>query len=70
MSVEILAKLETDLRARTGRPDLVLGDWFDFVCGTSTGAIIATCIAAGMEVAQIRDFYVRSGPMMFERASM
>ena len=70
MSVEILAKLEADLRARTGRPDLVLGDWFDFVCGTSTGAIIATCIAAGMEVARIRDFYVRSGPMMFEKASI
>ena len=70
MSVEILAKLEADLRARTAKPNLVLGDWFDFVCGTSTGAIIATCIAAGMEVAQIRDFYVRSGPMMFEKASI
>ena len=68
MSGEILAKLEADLRARTGRPDLVLGDWFDFACGTSTGAIIATCSAAGMEVAQIRDFYIRSGSMMFEKA--
>jgi hypothetical protein len=70
MSVEILARIEADLRAQTARPDLVLGDWFDFVCGTSTGAIIATCIATGMEVARIRDFYVRSGPMMFEKASI
>lgn len=70
MSVEILAKLEADLRARSGKPDLVLADYFDFVCGTSTGAIVATCIAIGMSTAQIRDFYVKSGPMMFEPASI
>jgi patatin-like phospholipase/acyl hydrolase len=70
MSVEILAKLETDLRARRGNTDLVLADYFDFVCGTSTGAIIATCIAIGMSTVQIRDFYVKSGPMMFEQASI
>ena len=42
MSVEILAKLEADLRTRLQKPNLVLADYFDFVCGTSTGAIIAT----------------------------
>ena len=70
MTVEILAKIEADLRRRTGKTDLRLGDWFDFVCGTSTGAIIATCIACGMEVSQIRDFYLRSGPLMFEKAAI
>ena len=45
MSVEILAKIEQDLRDRTGTPDLVLADWFDVTCGTSTGAIIAACIS-------------------------
>jgi patatin-like phospholipase/acyl hydrolase len=68
MSVEILAKIETDLRAATKKPDLVLADWFDFVCGTSTGAIIATCISLGMSTAQIREFYLESGPLMFEKA--
>ena len=66
MSVEILAKLETDLRERTGKSDLVLADFFEFVCGTSTGSIIATCIATGMATSQIRDFYTKSGSMMFE----
>lgn len=68
MSVEILAKIEADLREKTGKPDLLLADWFDFVCGTSTGAIIATCISLGMSTAQIRDFYLKSGPLMFEKA--
>jgi patatin-like phospholipase/acyl hydrolase len=68
MSVEILAKIEADLRDKTGKPELVLADWFDFVCGTSTGAIIATCISLGMSTAQIRDFYLKSGPLMSEKA--
>lgn len=70
ISVEILAKLEVDLRLKTGKRDLVLADYFDFVCGTSTGAIIATCIATGMSMDQIRTFYVDSGPLMFDRASI
>lgn len=69
MSVEILAKLEDDLRARLGRgADFVLADYFDFVCGTSTGAIIAACIAAGMSMARIRKFYEGSGEQMFDKA--
>ena len=48
MSVEILARLEADLRRETANPQLLLCDYFDFVCGTSTGAIIAACIAAVM----------------------
>src|SRR3954469_17341425 len=70
MSVEVLAKLEAELRERTGRPDYVLADYFDFVCGTSTGAIIASCIATGMSTDKIRDFYVESGPLMFDKASI
>jgi patatin-like phospholipase/acyl hydrolase len=70
MSVEILARIEADLRARLGKPDLVLADWFDFVCGTSTGAIIAACISAGMSIDNIRKFYVGSGKQMFDKASI
>jgi len=70
MTVEILAKVEADLRAQLGTPDLVLADWFDFVCGTSTGAIIAACISAGMSMDRIRAFYVESGEQMFDKASV
>ena len=70
MSVEILAKLEADLRAQLGKPELVLADWFDLVCGTSTGAIIAACISAGMSMDKIRAFYVESGTQMFDKASV
>ena len=42
MSVEILAKIEYQLRVALGKgPDFVLADYFDFVSGTSAGAIIA-----------------------------
>lgn len=70
ISVEILARLEDELRTRTGRPGLVLADWFDLVCGTSTGAIIAACISAGLSTEQIRRFYLDSGADMFHRASV
>lgn len=70
MSVEILAKLESDLRVRINKPDLVLADYFDFVCGTSTGAVIATCISVGMSMDTLRDFYVGSGKQMFDKASV
>jgi patatin-like phospholipase/acyl hydrolase len=70
MSVEILAQIERGLREETGNPELVLGDWFDFACGTSTGAIIAACISCGMSVDAIRAFYVESGQEMFDKASL
>ncbi|MCA9182174.1 MAG: patatin-like phospholipase family protein [Planctomycetales bacterium] len=70
ISVEILAKLESHLRAERKQPDLVLSDFFDFVCGTSTGALIASCISAGMSMEQIRAFYVGSGAQMFDKASV
>jgi patatin-like phospholipase/acyl hydrolase len=70
MSVEILTKLEADLRTAKDTPDLTLSDYFDFVCGTSTGAIIATCISAGLSMDQIRHFYVESGKHMFDKASL
>lgn len=37
ISVEILAKLESDLHNRLDKPILVLADWFDFVGGTCMG---------------------------------
>ena len=53
MSVEVLIALENLLRKRMGRgDDFVLADFFDFVAGTSTGAVIASCIALGIRLAE------------------
>lgn len=69
MTVEILASIEDRLRTTLGRgADFVLADYFDFVAGTSTGAIIATCIALGIPMKDIRDFYINSGEAMFDKA--
>jgi len=71
MSVEILAAIEDTLRTKLGRgPDFVLADYFDYVCGTSTGAVIAACIAMGMPMSRVRSFYVASGREMFDKASL
>lgn len=71
MTVEILAEIEKKLKQQMGRgDDFRLSDYFDFVCGTSTGAIIAACIAMGLSVAEIRDFYIKSGNAMFEKAAL
>ena len=70
LTLEVLAGIEKLLRDKTGDPNLVLADFFDYVAGTSTGAIIGTCIARGMAIADIKRFYVESGPAMFTRAGI
>jgi hypothetical protein len=71
IAIEVLAGIEDLLRAkRGGDPAFVLADYFDYVAGTSTGAIIAACIALGMPIAEIRSFYEDQGTAMFDKASL
>jgi len=71
ITVEVLAEIERVLRGKLDRgDDFRLADYFDFVAGTSTGAIIAACISSGMSVSEIRDFYLSSGEEMFDKASL
>jgi patatin-like phospholipase/acyl hydrolase len=71
ISVEILFALESMLRRELRKgADFVLADYFDFVAGTSTGAIIAACIALGFPMEKIRKFYLTSGEQMFDKASL
>ena len=70
ISIEIIAQIEDELRKSSGKPKLVLADYFDYVAGTSTGAIIATLIALGYSTDKIRDFYLKSGAEMFEKARL
>src|SRR4051812_21140690 len=70
MSIEILAQIEDELRKSSGKPQLVLADYFDYVAGTSTGAIIASLVALGFDTATIRSFYLKSGNEMFQPAAL
>lgn len=73
MTVEIIAALEDLLRKAQPfekQDGFVLADYFDFIAGTSTGAILAACLSLGMPVSRIRDFYVNSGREMFDKASL
>jgi len=48
----------------------VSGQWFDYIGGTSTGAIIAAGLARGMTVEELEHFYRGSGEAMFEKTSL
>jgi hypothetical protein len=66
LSVEILRTLETRLRNRYGG-DLVLADYFDYIGGTSTGAIIAAALALGKPVSEVARKYEALGPRIFKK---
>jgi patatin-like phospholipase/acyl hydrolase len=68
ITVEILLRLEELLRRAYDDEALVLADFFDYVGGTSTGAIIATCIARGMTMERVRQFYIEGGRIMLKPA--
>jgi hypothetical protein len=71
ITIEVLAEIERMLQQRLGRgDDFVLADYFDYVAGTSTGGVIATCIALGLRLDEIRSFYFDSAELMFEKASI
>lgn len=77
ITIEVLAELEHQIRnGLIGQGKLgadapfVLADYFDYIAGTSTGAIIATALSVGMSVDKIRGFYEQSGEAMFEPAGL
>jgi hypothetical protein len=51
------------IEAKVGR----LCEYFDYIAGTSTGAIIAAGLAKGMAVDELIDFYKSAGTAMFQR---
>ncbi|NOQ64770.1 MAG: patatin [Methyloprofundus sp.] len=70
ITVEILSKIESLLRKEYNNDEYVLADYFDYISGTSTGAIIATCLSLGWSVDTVRDFYEKSGAQMFDKSSI
>jgi uncharacterized protein len=69
LTLEVLLRIEQVLADATGKGAAFrLGDFFDYIGGTSTGAIIAAGLARGMSVQELLDFYQQAGPAMFDKA--
>jgi predicted acylesterase/phospholipase RssA len=67
IAIGFLERLESLIEEIEGRRTL-LCDWFDFIGGTSTGAIIAAALALGYRAAEVRKFYHALGPRVFRRS--
>lgn len=68
ITLQVLAELEEQLKANAGGgDDFRLGDYFDYIGGTSTGAIIASCLAHGFPVKKIAELYDSLGKEMFKK---
>lgn len=71
ISLGILTKVEADLKKAHGDdPDFRLSHYFDYIGGTSTGAIIAAGLTTGRTVQDLIDIYMNHGAKMFTPASL
>jgi hypothetical protein len=69
LTVGYLERVEEILRGRHGgSAGFRLSHYFDLIAGTSTGAIIAACLAKGMAVSDVRDLYQKLAGSIFKRS--
>jgi patatin-like phospholipase/acyl hydrolase len=66
ISVAFLERIEAVLKEHHG--DGVLGDWFDLIGGTSTGAIIGCALAFGKTTEELGEIYHKLAPKAFKRS--
>ena len=65
--LKVLVRMESLLKEALGADDSFrLCQFFDYIAGTSTGAIIAAGLSLGMSAQELLDFYIEVGPQMFE----
>ncbi len=67
MTLGFLERMEQILRSRYQKPDLKLCDYFDLIGGTSTGSIIASGLAIGMNASELKQIYLEIGGKVFGR---
>lgn len=63
---QALISIEQQLDQLTGDSQ-PLGNRFDLIGGTSTGAILAAGLALGLKAVELRDFYLQYGPDIFAK---
>lgn len=70
LALAILSDLEKKLAAAHGVPasEYRLCDFFDYVAGTSTGAVIAAAVARGLPLERVLKFYTDAGPGLFDNS--
>lgn len=69
LTLQVLIRMEDLLREQSGQgEDFRLCNFFDYIGGTSTGAIIAAGLAMGKSARWLSEFYKEVGPAMFEKA--
>lgn len=69
-TLEVLARMEQILRQKTSNANLVLADYFHFIGGTSTGAIIAASLSWGLSVGEIKRLYIEQCTKVFSRKNI
>lgn len=69
LTLQVLIRMEELLREQSGQGnDFRLCNFFDYIGGTSTGAIIAAGLARGMSAQELSEFYMKAGPAMFDKS--
>ncbi|HEX6715730.1 MAG TPA: patatin-like phospholipase family protein [Pyrinomonadaceae bacterium] len=69
LTLQVLIRMEELLAEKSGQGEnFRLCNFFDYIGGTSTGAIIAAGLAIGKSARFLSDFYKEVGPAMFEKA--
>ncbi|MGA9325617.1 MAG: patatin-like phospholipase family protein, partial [Salegentibacter sp.] len=69
----ILSYLEDELKEKSGKPEAAIGDYFDFITGTSTGGILSLMYLCPRENGEPRysakdalDVYLKKGDKIFD----
>jgi hypothetical protein len=68
-SARILDHIEKKLRLKFNDPSLRIVDYFDLICGTSSGGLNALALSLRKETSEICSFYDEDGPRIFKKSN-